>query len=35
MLEKGYQLFYRFDESAILKRRERRVWEEKRTKILF
>ena len=28
-------LYYRFDESAILKRRERRVWEEKRTKILF
>ena len=28
-------LCYRFDESAILKRRERRVWEEKRTKILF
>lgn len=28
-------LYYRFDESAILKRRERRLWEEKRTKILF
>merc|ERR1719334_1170078 len=25
----------RFDESAILKRRERRIWEKKRTKILF
>ena len=25
----------RFDETAILKRRERRIWEEKRTKILF
>ena len=28
-------LYHRFDETAILKRRERRVWEEKRTKILF
>ena len=26
---------FRFDETAILKRRERRIWEEKRTKILF
>ena len=25
----------RFDESAILKRRERRLWEDKRAKILF
>ena len=25
----------RFDESAILKRREHRIWEEKRTKLLF
>ena len=28
-------IIYRFDETAILKRRERRIWEEKRTKILF
>ena len=27
--------YFRFDETAILKRRERRNWEEKRTKILF
>ena len=28
-------MFFRFDESAILKRSERRIWEEKRTRILF
>ena len=30
-----YSCLFRFDESAILKRSERRIWEEKRTRILF